>query len=135
MPEPKPKKVETLLVELTELKDKMANAKEILKNYKVRSERLTQLKRAKKDLNEQVEEEKRNIEDEFLEDKDYEAASNDELTLKNQLREKNSEIRESLAQFNRDQDLSTYDYNVKGEPIKLQVQRVVKVFINGKEEK
>lgn len=131
----KPNQIENLLTELVELKDKIASAKEILRSYKIRSERLTQLKRAKKDLNEQLEEEKKNIEDEFLEDKDYEQASNDELTLKNQIKEKNAELRQTMAQVNVGQQLSTYDYNIKGEPLKMQVERVVKVYINGKEEK
>lgn len=131
----KPNQIENMLVELVELKDKMANAKAVLRGYKVQSERLTQLKRAKKDMNEQIEEEKKSIEDEFLEDSDYEQAANEELTLKNQIKEKNGELKKVMTQVNRDQDLSTYDYNIKGEPMKLQVERVVKVYINGKEEK
>ncbi len=34
-----------------------------------------------------------------------------------------------------DKQLSTYEYNIKGEPVKMQVERVVKVYINGREEK
>jgi predicted RNase H-like nuclease (RuvC/YqgF family) len=135
MPDPKPNQIERLLIELVELKDKLANAKTTLRSYKVQSDRLTQLKRSKKELNAQIEEEKKNIEDEFLEDQDYETASNDELTLKNQIKEKNAELRQLMAQLNKSQDLSTYDYNIKGEPLKVQVQRVVKVYINGKEER
>ena len=131
----KPNQIEKMLTELMELKDKMANVKEILRSYKMRSERLTQLKRAKKDLNEQIEEEKKAIEDVFLEDKDYEEATNDELTLKNQIKEKNAELRETMNKVNMDQQLSSYDYNIKGEPVKMQVERVVKVYINGREEK
>lgn len=135
MSDPQPNQIEKMLVELMELKDKMANTKAVLRGYKVTSERLTQLKRAKKDLNEQLEEEKKNIEDGFLEDKDYENASNDELDLKNKMKEKNAELRKLMAEVNKGQDLSTYDYNIKGEPLKVQVERVVKVYINGKEER
>jgi len=135
MPDPKPHQIENLLLELTELKEKLADARTTLRSYKVKSERLTQLKRAKKDLNEQVEEEKKNIEDEFLEDTDYEQAHNDELEYKNKIKDRSAELRELMATVNKNQDLSTYDYNIKGEPMKVQVQRVVKVFINGKEEK
>ena len=135
MTDVKPNQIEKLLSELVALKEKMQNAREILRSYKITSERLTQLKRAKKELNEQVDEEKKNIEDGYLEDKDYETSANDELTLKNQIKEKNAELRQVMAQVNRNQDLSTYDYNIKGENLKVQVQRVVKVFINGKEEK
>lgn len=135
MPDIKPNQIENLLLEIAELKEKLLGAKDILRGYKVKSERLTQLKRAKKDLNQQIEEEKKNIEDEFLEDKDYETAANDELTIRNQIKEKNAELRKTMAQVNKNQDLSTYDYNIKGEPMKVQVERVVRVYINGKEQK
>ena len=135
MPDVKPNQIEKLLLELMDLKEKFLDAKAILKGYKVKSDRLTQLKRAKKELHEQVEEEKKNIEDEFLEDSDYEQANNDQLTVKNQIKEKNAELRQTMAQVNKSQDLSTYDYNIKGEPVKMQVERVVKVYINGREEK
>jgi hypothetical protein len=135
MADVKPNQIENLLMELAELKEKFLNAKEVLKGYKIRSERLTQLKRAKKELMEQINEEKKNIEDEFLDDKDYEEATNDELTLKNQIKEKNAELKEVMAKLNKNQDLSTYDYNIKGEPMKVQVERVVRVYINGQEQK
>jgi len=131
----KPNQIEKMLVELMELKDKLQNSREILRGYKITSEKLTQLKRAKKELNEQLEEEKKNIEDGFLDDKDYETAANDEITLKNQIKEKNAELRQTMTQVNRNQDISTYDYNIKGEQVKMQVQRVVKVYINGREQK
>lgn len=131
----KPNQIEKTLVELVELKDKLASAKAVLRGYKVTSERLTQLKRAKKDIGDQIAEEKKNVEDEFLEDKDYETAANDELTLKNKIKEKNGELRQTMAQVDKGQDLSTYEYNIKGETLKMQVQRVVKIFINGKEER
>lgn len=131
----KPNQIEKLLVELSELKDKYKGAKEILKSYKITSERLTQLKRARKDLGEQLEEEKKQIEDGFLDDSDYEQASNDELTVKNQIKELAAELKQAMSQVNTSQQLTVYDYNIKGEPVKLQVERVVKVYINGKEEK
>jgi len=131
----KPNQIENLLTELVELKDKLANTKATLKDYKIKSEKLTQLQQAKKQLNAQLEEEKKSIEDEFLADNDYETAANDELTHKNDIKEKNAELRQLMAQVNRDQDLSTYDYNIKGEPLKMQVERLVKVYINGREER
>lgn len=131
----KPLQIEKQLTKVLELKDKLAGVKEILKSYKINSDRLKQLKVARKEMSEQIEEEKRRIEDEHLADKDFEQAKNDELNLKNDIKEANSELREIMAKVNPGQDLSTYDYNIKGEPTKVQVQRVVKVFINGKEEK
>ncbi len=135
MPDIKPNQIEKLLVELVGIKEKMANAKETLKSYKIKSDRLTEYQKAKKDLLGQISDEKDRIENEFYADKDYETAKNDELTYKNQIREKNAELRELMAKVNPSQQLSTYDYNIKGEPLKIQVERVVKVYINGKEEK
>lgn len=132
---PKPNQIEKLLVEIHEIKDKLEDAKAILKDFKIRSERLTELKKAKKELTEQMEEEKERIENEFYEDKDYEQSKNDELTYKNQIKEKSAELRQAMAQVNTDQQLSTYEYNIKGEPLKMQVERVVKVYINGREQK
>ena len=131
----KPKKIENLRTSVMDLKDKLATAREILKSYKIKSDRLTQLKRAKKDMNEQIEEEKKQIEDGYLEDSDYKQASNDELTLKNEIKEKNGELRDVMKLVNPGQQLFTYDYNIKGEPVKMQVERVVKIYINGREEK
>ena len=135
MPDIKPNQIEKLLVELVGVKEKLANAKETLKNYKIKSDRLTEYQKAKKDLLGQISDEKDRIGNEFYADKDYETAKNDELTYKNQIREKNAELRELMAKVNPSQQLSTYDYNIKGEPLKIQVERVVKVYINGKEEK
>lgn len=131
----KPNQIEKLLVELIATKEKLMNAKEVLKSYKVKSDLLTQLQKTKKELGEQIADEKDKIENDFYADKDYETAKNDELTYKNQIREKSAELRELMSKVNPDQQLSTYDYNIKGEPLKVQVERVVKVYINGKEEK
>lgn len=131
----KPNQIEKMLVELMEIKTKYAATKDILKAYKIHSDQLTDLKRKKKELNDMIQEEKDRIEDEYLADATYEQAHNEELTLKNQIKEKNAHLRQTMAEVDRDQNLSTYQYNIKGEPLKVQVQRTVKVFINGKEER
>ncbi len=130
-----PNQIEKLLAQLIELKEKLANAKAILKHYKITSPRLEDLKKAKKEIYEQVKEEADRIESEHYEDKDYEQARNEELTRKNEIKEKTAELRELMNQVNTDQQLSTYDYNIKGEKVKMQVQRTVKVYLNGKEER
>lgn len=130
-----PNQIETLLQALMKKKDKLDDAKAVLKHYKIRSERLTDLMKAKKELSEQIKDEKDRIENEHYEDKDYEQAKNDELTLKNEIKEKSAELRQVMAQVDTDQSVSTYDYNIKGEKVKMQVERNVKVYINGKEER
>lgn len=131
----KANQVENLLVDLMDLKDKLFGAKGILKSYKVKSDKLTALVKARKELTAQIEEEKRHIENDFLEDKDYSESKADELKYKNAITEKSADIREVVREINKDQQLSTYDYNIKGEILKMHVERHVKVYINGKEEK
>jgi len=128
-------KLENLLVQLHELKDKLFLTKTTLKEYKIKSDRLTQLISARKEMNEQIKEEKDRIEDEFYEDPTYETAKNDELTYKNQVKEKTGEIKQATATMNPVQTLFTIDYNVKGEQYKLQIERAPRVYINGKEQK
>ncbi|MBI5412378.1 hypothetical protein HZA43_04395 [Candidatus Peregrinibacteria bacterium] len=131
----KPNQVEKMLVELIELKEKLQGAKAILRHYKVTSDELTRLRQAYADLKEKIQDEKNRIENQFLEEKDYEEAYNDDLLYKGQIKEKNAHLRQAMAQINPTENLSTYDYNIKGEMLKLQVQRTVKVYINGREER
>jgi len=130
-----PAQIEKKLVDLHKLKEKLADSKAILKHYKIKSERLTDLKKAKSELNEQVKEEQDRIESDFLADKDYETAKHDESTLKTDIKEKNAELRELMAQVNTDKLLTSYNYNINGEELKMQVERTVKIYVNGKEEK
>jgi len=75
------------------------------------------------------------IEERYFEDQDYKDAKENELVHKNKIKEKVAELREIMAKINKNQDVATYDYNIKGEPLKVQVERLVKVYINGKEER
>ncbi len=131
----KQNQIENLLQELMKLKEKMEDAKAILKHYKIKSERLDDLKKAKKELNEQISEEKDRIEAEYYEDADFEKANNDALTFKNQIKEKSAELKKVMSEVDTDEIVSTYKYNIHGEELKMQVERSVKVYINGKEEK
>lgn len=127
--------IEKLLLELTELKEKLADTKAVLHHYKITSETLTQLKKTKKELGEQIDDEKKRIEDGYLGEKDYEEAYNDNLKIKSDIKEKNAHLKKAMSEINTSETLSTYTYNIKGEELKVQVERAVKVYINGKEEK
>ncbi len=131
----KPGDIEKLLVDIMELKQKLADTKVTLKNYKVMSDRLSQLKAAKKQMQEQINDEIDRIEGELSEDDNFSEAKHDEVDVKNKIKEKSGVLRELMSKVDPEQDLSTYSYNVKGEDLKVQVERVVKVFINGKEQK
>ncbi len=128
-------KLEKLLLELMKLKNKTADNKALLKNYKIKSDRLTQLLSAKKDLMVQIEEEKNRIEDEMLEDNDYADAKKTEKELKVQIKEANADIREELSEMKMNTLTASLDYVIEGEPVKVQIEKFVKFFLNGKEQK
>lgn len=127
--------LEKLLLQLLKLKKKIDDNKAILKSYKIKSDRLTQLTAAKKDLQVQIEEEKNRIEEELMEDVDYAEAKKDEKELKVELAETNADIKEILNDVKMQTLTASYDYTIDGEPVKVQVEKFVKFFLNGKEQK
>jgi hypothetical protein len=129
---PEQVKISNLLVEIAEKKQKLEDAKIILKSYKIKSDRLDDLKSAAKELREQIKEEKDRIEDEFYEDQDYEQAKNDELTYKNEIKEKTGELSMILHKKYKAPELQTEDHTVNGEMVKLQLQFVPDIYLNGK---
>ena len=125
--------ISKLLTQVAKTKEKLADAKEILKSYKIKSPALSDLMKAKKELMEQINDEKDRIEKEYYEDKDYEQAKNDQLTLKNELKEKASMLRIAVSAKYKVQQLATEDYNIEGEQMKLQLEFAPRIYINGKE--
>ena len=107
----------------------------MLKNYKIKSDRLTQLVAAKKDLQMQIEEEKNRIENELMEDNDYADAKKKEKEAKIEIKEANSDIRETLTEIKMNTLTASYDYMIEGEQLKVQVEKFVKFYLNGKEQK
>ena len=83
----------------------------------------------------QVEEEKNRIEDELMEDNDYADAKKTEKELKAQTTETNADIREELAEMKMNTLTASLDYVIEGEPIKVQIEKFVKFFLNGREQK
>jgi len=128
-------KLERMLLELMKLKEKSKDNKALLKQYKIKSDRLTQLLSAKKDLMAQIEEERNRIEDEMMEDTDFADAKKTEKELKVAIKEKKSDIREELVQMKMNGLTASLDYVIQGEPVKLQLEKFVKFYLNGKEQK
>lgn len=124
--------IDLLLGEVIKIKEKLADAKTVLKDYKIVSDRLTELKKVKKELQEQIKEEADRIEDEFYSDPTYEKAKNDQLTFKNQLKEKTSELKVKLAEkHQKKMEFVTDDRIVAGEQLKLQLEFKSNLYING----
>jgi predicted Zn-dependent protease len=125
--------IQKIMENIVALNGKIDDSKIILKGYKIKSERLTQLKRARKEMTEQINDEKKNIEDGFLEDKDYEEASNDLLNNKNKLKEATAMLRVAVGKKYNAPGLQTEDHLVSGDQYKLQLQFSPQIYINGKE--
>lgn len=127
--------IEKLLSDLLGIKEKILDNKAILKHYKMQSEQLTQLKNAYKELKRQIDDEKKRIEEEFFLDVDYEQAKKDELTYSSELKEKVGELKAALSTVERNEDLVSLEYNINNEPTKVQLERIVKVYVNGNEQR
>lgn len=127
--------LEKLLLQLLQVKKKTDDNKALLKSYKIKSDRLTQLVAAKKDVQAQIEEEKNRIEEELMEDTDYAEAKKTEKELKVELTEVNADIKEILNDVKMQTLTASYDYTIDGAPVKLQVEKFVKFYLNGKEQK
>lgn len=128
-------KLEKLLIEFLKLNKQQDDNRALLKSYKIKSDRLTQLTAAKRDLQAQIEEEKNRIEGELLEDNDYAEAKKTEKEMKIEISEKKSEIRIVLDEVNQNRMNAEYDYMLEGSPLKMQMERTVRFFLNGKEQK
>ncbi|MFN7160184.1 MAG: hypothetical protein ACK4NC_01070 [Candidatus Gracilibacteria bacterium] len=127
--------IEKLLSDLLAIREKVADNKAILRHYKVQSEQLAQLKNAYKELKRQIDDEKKRIEEEFFLDVDYEQAKKDELTYSTEVKEKIGELKAVLSQVERTEDLVSLEYNINNEPLKVQLERVMKFYVNGNEQR
>ena len=127
------KQIELMLERIEEKKLKLMDVKYTLKHYKIQSDRLDSLKKAKKELHEQVKEEEKKIEDLFYKDADFEKAKNDELTLKNEIKESVGELKQIIKNKHKVSAIVTEEYLANSQQLKLQLDFSPKVYINGKE--
>jgi len=127
--------LDKLLRKLLGLKQKTADNKALLKDYKIKSDRLTQLVSDKKDIMVQIKDEKDRLENEMMEDNDYADAKKTEKELKINAKEVNSDIRQELYSIKMGALTDSLDFVIDGEPIKIQVEKFRKFYLNGKEQK
>lgn len=130
--------LEKLTAELVKLKGKQAENKILLKSYKIKSDKLSQLESARKDLMQQINEEKDRIEKEMLEDVDYAEAKKDQKIYKIKIKEKTSEIKELVTKISNRISSSVVDalnVVVDGNQYKFNFEPAIKVILNGKEQK
>jgi len=125
-------KIEQLLNHIAKTQGQLLDTKEVLKEYKIKSDTLTKMKEAKKDMIQKINEEKDRIEDELYEDPTYEKSKNDELTLKNQLKEQIAMLKVEVQSKYNAPGLKTEDHLIKGEQMKLQLEFMPNIYINGR---
>lgn len=133
MPAPNEQQIQALIEGIMATKEKIESNKIVLKDFKIKSPELDDLKKKQKVLKEAMDAEKERIENVHLEDKDFEQAKNDDLTLRNQLKEKTAMLRVALRNKHKVNSLYTEDHVVNNEQMKLQLEFAAKVYINGKE--
>ncbi|PIV90804.1 hypothetical protein COW46_01515 [Candidatus Gracilibacteria bacterium CG17_big_fil_post_rev_8_21_14_2_50_48_13] len=127
--------LERLLADLVKERERHAVAKERLKEFRIESEALTDLKRAARDIRDQVKAEKQRLEEEFKQDEDFQDSTKEELESRERMRELTHELRELLAEFPMKDDLASFEFNIQGDRQQIQLEKVLKMYINGKEQR
>ncbi len=127
--------IEKLLADLIGLKDELKDLKLITKEYKIESDKLTELKKMRRDISDEMKGEKARIEEDLLSNDDYKDAKEREVKTKEEVREKSAQLKLLMSKMNPELELASYKYTVAGELINMEVERAVKIYINGHEEK
>lgn len=135
MPAPSNAKLETMIAELLKQRERHLVAKERLKEFRIESEALTDLKRAARDIRDQAKAEKQRIEAEMKEDVEFQDAEKEERESREKQREIIHELRELLAEFPMKDDMASFEFNIQGDRQQIQLEKIVKMYINGKEQK
>lgn len=127
--------LERLLAALVKERERHAVAKERLKEFRVESETLTDLKRAARDIRDQAKAEKQRIEEDFKQDPDFVDTTKEEQESREKMRELTHELRELLAEFPMKDDIASFEFNIQGDRQQIQLEKVLKMYINGKEQR
>jgi len=116
-------------------KDELKEIKNALKAYKITSEKLEELKQARKEFTQQINEAKDGIEAEFQKDKTYNELREKVLDAEEKIAVSKQDLRVLLKEEALKNDFVEMVFEVDGQPFKLQSQAKVAIYFNGKEEK
>lgn len=116
-------------------KDELKDLKNALKAYKVTSESMEELKKTRKELTQQINDEKDRIEAEFQQDKTYNELREKVLDAEEKIAVAKQDLRTILREEAMKSDFVEMQFEVNGIPFKLQSQAKVAIYFNGKEEK
>jgi primase-polymerase (primpol)-like protein len=116
-------------------KDELKEIKNALKAYKVTSEKMEELKKARKEFTQQINEEKDRVEAEFQKDKTYNELREKVLDQEEKIAVSKQDLRVILRDEAMKNEFFELQFEVNGIPFKLQSQAKVAIYFNGKEEK
>lgn len=116
-------------------KDELKDIKNALKAYKVTSEKMEELKKARKEFTQQINEEKDRVEAEFQKDKTYNELREKVLDQEEKIAVSKQDLRVILRDEAMKNEFFELQFEVNGIPFKLQSQAKVAIYFNGKEEK
>lgn len=128
-------KAQASVERLVRAKEKLKDIKNALKAYKVTSEPLEDLKRTRKELTQQINDEKDRIEAEFQKDQTYNKLREDVLDAEEKIAVAKQDLRVMLREQAMQNEFVELQFEINGIPFKLQSQAKVALYFNGKEEK
>jgi ABC-type uncharacterized transport system fused permease/ATPase subunit len=128
-------KVQSAVEKLYRAKDDLRDVKNALKAWKVTSERLEELRKVKKEIGDEFKEEKERIEREHAQDADYNTLREEKLDKEEQIALSKRDLRVALEKETIEKGMAEIEVEVDGHPVKLQTQVKVELYFNGVEEK
>jgi len=128
-------KAQALVERMFHAKDEVKELKNALKAYKVTSEKMEELKKARKEFTDQINDEKDKIEAGFQKDKTYNELREKVLDHEEKIAVAKQDLRVLLKEKAKDNEFFEMEFDVNGVPFKLQSQAKVALYFNGKEEK
>ncbi|MDF2379346.1 MAG: hypothetical protein P1V18_03950 [Candidatus Gracilibacteria bacterium] len=128
-------KAKALVHKIFDAKDNMKDVKNALKAYKITSEPLEELKAARKELTQQINDEKDRIEGEFQKDDTYMKLREQKLDAEEKIAVAKQELRIAMMDETLEKQFVEMKLEVNGVPMKLQTQVKVDLYFNGKVEK
>lgn len=123
---------EQLVLNLFGEKFQLKEVKNALKAYKITSEKMEVLKQTRKELNNQIKEEKEKIESEF--DETYNQLREQKLEAEEKIAIAKQDIKTLLKQSAKDNEHVELSVDVHGDIVKIQAQMSMELFLNGKKE-
>jgi rRNA maturation endonuclease Nob1 len=126
---------QALVEKLFRAKEDLKAIKDALKDYKISSEKLEELKKSRKVYSQQISDEKMKIEEKMNKDKAYLELREKTLDQEEKIAVSKQDLRVLLRAEALEKGMVEMEFDVNGQPVKLQSQAKVALYFNGREEK